>query len=364
MILSEIANNLSIINLVSTLSSYEEYNYSSTLKFLKLDDYVIHRVELLNNSYDETVLNTTLKLSGVAIGDLFYIRNQTFEISNLSDSLFYIFLAECDVSDLQLSDYTFKYDYLLVHKDFIDEFHLKFSDSAVVWGGFKISEDVNVINYYKKQIPFIEIGEELKELDLYAKDSIYRALEQKSAFERFLKLYHLLELEFDYSLIKKIKDLDVSTESNRIGTLLNDYSRTELDRLFELITTSCVDVNALAQKLNLIKPFQSLGEEMFINFGKGGKANYSLADVNKYNSLLADTDSFISSTSVKNFAKVNEVEYDKFIHYITAYWIYRIRCSIAHFKIGEYILTRDKEDFIVEFAEPLIKEVLLQFYKK
>jgi len=362
--LSEIENNLIDINQINSLTTYEEYNYSSTVKFLKLNGNVIHKIELLNNSYDNSILNSDIRLSGASIGDLLYLRNKKMEVSNLSEHLFYIFLDECNVSDLQLPDYTFKYDYLIIHNDFIDDFHIKFSDSAVVWGGFKISEDINVINYYKKEVPYIEIGEELKELDLYAKDSIYRALEQKSAFERFLKLYHLLELEFDYSLIKKIKDLDVSTESNKIGSLLNDYSRTELDRLYELIANNCNDINSLASKLNLIKPFQSLGEEMFITFGKGGKANLSLTDLSKYNTLLADTDSFISSTSVKNCVNIKESDYDKFIHYITAYWIYRIRCSIAHFKIGEYILTRDKENFIVEFAEPLIKEVLLQFYKK
>ncbi|MBM6499265.1 hypothetical protein [Flavobacterium macrobrachii] len=174
----------------------------------------------------------------------------------------------------------------------------------------------------------------------------------------------MLELEFDYSLIKKIQSLNITTDSNQIGNLLNEYNRNEVDRLFDLVSSSCSDVNNLALKLNGIKIFQSLGEEIFIRFGKGNKGNLYLSDITKYNSLLSDADAFANSTSVQTHAKVNVSEYDKFIHTITAYWIYRIRCSIAHFKIGEYILTRDKEEFIVEFAEPLIKEVLIQFYKK
>src|SRR5690606_13275654 len=116
-------------------------------------------------------------------------------------------------------------------------------------------------------------------------------------------------------------------------------------------------------KLNLIKPYQALGEEIFIKFGKS-KEPIKLTDPIKYNNLLATTDIFIDPNVIHSTIQIQTSNYNKFIHSVTAYWIYRIRCSIAHFKIGEYILTRDKEEFIVEFAEPLIKEVLLQFYKK
>jgi hypothetical protein len=364
MTINEIQANLTDIIQINNLGSSLEYNYSATLSFLQLDDSIIHRVELLNSSYDNSVLTSCIELSGVVVGDLFYLKNQSFEISTLSNSQFYAFLSECEVSDLKLLNYTFKNDYVLIHKDFIDEFHIKYSNNSAVWGGFKLAENTNVINYYKKPIATIVIPDELRELDLYAQDSIYRALDQKHAFERFLKQYHLLELEFDYSLIKKIQGLNIATDSNQIGNLLNEYNRNEVDRLYDLISSGCFDINNLALKLNGIKAFQALGEDIFIRFGKGAKGNFYLAELTKYNSLLSDADAFASSSSVETHAKVKHSDYKKFIHTVAAYWIYRIRCSIAHFKIGEYILTRDKEEFIVEFAEPLIKEVLTQFYKK
>lgn len=364
MTLNEIQLNLTDIVQINNLSNVTEYKYSSTITFLQLDEYIIHRIELLNKSFDKSILNTTIELSGVIIGDLFYLKNQNFDISTLSNSQFYAFLSECETYDISLPNYTFKSDYILIHKDYIDEFHLKYSSTSAVWGGFKLAENLSVINYYKKLTPTITIPEELRDLDLYAQDSIYRALDQKHSFERFLKLYHLLELEFDYSLIKKIQSLNIITDSNLIGNLLNEYSRNETDRLFDLVSGSCLDVNSLALKLNGIKLYQSLGEEIFIRFGKGNKGNFFLNDLARYNSLLSDADAFANSTSVQTHAKISLSDYNKFIHSVTAYWIYRIRCSIAHFKIGEYILTRDKEDFIVEFAEPLIKEVLIQFYKK
>ena len=324
---NEILDNLNAINEVYVINEIDEYIDTITLlKYNKIDDFIIHRIELLNKSYDESVVNTEILLFGNAIGDIFYLKNKPFEIALLSQSQYYAFLSEAEVSDLSNEHYTFKSNYLLIHKDFIDDYHLKYSANSAIWGGFKLVENLNVINYYKKSVTSIEIPYELNLLDNYAKDSIYRALEHNSAFERFLKMYHLLELEFDYSLIKKIQNLNIATDSNLIGNLLNEYSKSEIERLTELISNQCSDISSLAHKLNLIKPYQALGEEIFIKFGKS-KEPIKLTDAVKYNNLLATTDIFIDPN-------------------------------------GEYILTRDKEEFIVEFAEPLIKEVLLQFYKK
>lgn len=362
--LSEIQNNLPDINQINSLTDCGEYNYSLGFNFLRLNNLIVHKIELLNNSFDTSVLNTTIELDGATIGDIFYLKGLELDISSLNDYQFIVFLVECEISDIILPKYRFKNNYLLIHKDHIDIFHYKYSFTSSVWGGFKIAEAINSINYYKKQITNIVIPEELNELNSYAQDSIFRALDQKHSFERFLKLYHLLELEFDYSLIKKIKSLDIINDSNKIGELLNEYNRTELDRLTDLISNQCNDISGLALKLNEISNFKTIGEDIFIKFGKSKNTAMLLTDPICYNALLNDPAKFTSDVSVHNFAKVQKVNYNKFIYNITAYWIYRIRCSIAHFKIGEYILTRDKEEFIVEFAEPLIKEVLIQFYKK
>lgn len=60
---------------------------------------------------------------------------------------------------------------------------------------------------------------------------------------------------------------------------------------------------------------------------------------------------------------VTEDKHSEFILRIVSYWIYRVRCSIAHNKIGEYLLSWEDEEFLVKFAEPLLLEVLKQFYK-
>lgn len=359
--IQEIQENISDIQEISQLSNFSEHQYSHNIKVLELNDYIIYEVELVNNSYDSSYHNTSIELNNVRIGDLYYLKDKKIEISMLSEFQFYSFINECSIENLRHQDYIFKNNYLIIHKDYIEEFHNKYSFTSSIWGGFKLFENNSSINYYTKVINNIIISDELRELDTYAKDSIIRALGQRHSFERFLKLYHLLELEFDNSLIQKIKNLDVTTQSNQIGVLLNDYNKSELDRLTDLIINCNPDISKLADNLNRIKSYKNLGEEIFITFGKSNKSNLHLTNSDKYRSLLNDPSAFSCPASVKN--NIGNIDYDKFIINITAYWIYRIRCSIAHFKIGEYILTREKEDFIVEFAEPLIKEVLIQFYK-
>lgn len=361
--LLEITANIVQVNDIQEISSYSEYSLSTTEKFLNIENYIIHEIELLNKSYQRAG-HTSIDLGGTSIGDIYYLKDNKIEISQMTVYQFYIFLHECNLSDLVLYEYTFKKNYLLIHEDYIDEYHYKYNPTSSVWGGFKILDSTASISYYQKTVTNITIPFELRELDYFAQDSVSRALDQNHAFERFLKLYHLLELEFDYSLIQKIKLLDIQTDSNQIGSLLNEYSRNEIDRLIDLISNTCTDVSALATKLNLIKGYKTLGEEIFIKFSKGKNSSFYLVDISKYNDLLNDPGCFSDQTAVHLKASIKPIDYDKFIHTITAYWIYRIRCSIAHFKIGEYILTKDKEDFIVEFAEPLITEVLIQFYKK
>lgn len=360
----EIQDNIEDIRIINDVRDFSEYKYSEDLSFIKINDYVVHQIELMNNSYEENVTNTNIDLSGVTIGDIFYLKARNLEIAEFTEFQFYAFLSECESSDLVLPSFSFKYNYLIVHQDYIDEFHLKYSSTSSIWGGFKITELISSISYYKKSVHTIYIREELRELDPFAQDSIIRALDQKHSFERFLKLYHLLELEFDYSLIKKIQTLNISVDSNQIGSLLNDYSRTETDRLLELVESTCTDVARLAVLLNKVKNHLDIAENIFIKFGKNKNSPIILNDIFKFRDLTSDPAGFESAAQVQKLAGIQLVNYNKFIHNVTSYWIYRIRCSIAHFKIGEYILTRDKEDFIVEFAEPLLLEVLIQFYKK
>lgn len=97
---------------------------------------------------------------------------------------------------------------------------------------------------------------------------------------------------------------------------------------------------------------------MFIRFGNSNKP---LTEI-KFDCLF-DSGNINESTldSLKITNSNNPIE--TFLPKLISFWIYRVRCSIAHNKIGEYILSWEDENFITDFAEPLIKEVLNQCFK-
>jgi hypothetical protein len=110
--------------------------------------------------------------------------------------------------------------------------------------------------------------------------------------------------------------------------------------------------------LNLITNHQNIALEIFYKFGKTSNPLKSEIDFSKVVPFGFE-ENILKSKSISFHAN-----HPKFIKHLASYWIYRIRCCIAHNKIGEYILSHSEEEFIAEFAEPLIKEVIIQSFKK
>lgn len=319
------------------------------------------KVLKVNKSYDpDNIIELTF--DGITKGHLFFtIHKGKIDFTAMSEFEFLAFLIEAEEQDY-FSDvgYEFKYDYVIINEDFWSTYEADYEKTSPLWGGFshkiKFSEP---LSKYLKEVLSIEGGEKLKDLDNYSYESAIRAIEQPYAFERFLKLYHLLELQFDYFLINKIKDLQIPRDSNVIGKLLNNYSKNELERLTEIISASCTDINPLLSKLENVFPFRDVSEEIFLKYGNKNKP------LNEYKfNRLFNSESF-NERNLTDLRIINTTNtMDVFIPKLVSYWIYRIRCSIAHNKIGEYMLSWDKEKFIIDFAEPLMIEVLKQFFKK
>jgi hypothetical protein len=332
-------------------------------QYIVINDYVAMKVIGISNSYDSSNL-IDITLEGIVQAHLIFIKDKKCEIDTMTEFEFISFLIEAEFDDYNLPLYEFRNDYLLIKADFFLDYLDKYQKTSMLWGSFT-HELIggSPTARYKKTINSIEIGEELKPFDLYSYESCVRAVQQPYAFERFLKLYHLLELQFDYFLIDKIKKLEIPAHSNKIGKVLNEYSHSEIERLTEIISYYCTDISQLENALVKVCSFQSIALEMFIDFGKSTKALH-LTNVADFSSVLA-AQSFTSATIKEvKVSGYKETEHNKFITNLTAYWIYRIRCSIAHNKIGEYLLSWSDENFIVEFGEPLLKEVLMQCFKK
>lgn len=332
--------------------------------YIFINDYVSLKVVNVSNSYDRNnPISITLNGS-IVFGDLIFTKDRDVKIDEMSDYEFISFLTHADYLDWSNEYYKFDTDFLLIKSEYFLDYITDYEKTSMLWGGFTHPLNGMLPNtIYKKKYTNIDLGVKLNEFDPYSYESCIRAIEQPYAFERFLKLYHLLELQFDYFIINKIKSLTIPNDSNKIGKILNDYSNKELDRLTEIINHYCTDISMLEQKLSKVNSFPVIAEDIFLNFGKSN-LHIHLTDINKFKNVVS-TGNFTSTFLISLGVHHNNTDaHIKFIISITSYWIYRIRCSIAHNKIGEYLLSWNDEDFIVEFGEPLLKEVLMQCFKK
>jgi len=181
------------------------------------------------------------------------------------------------------------------------------------------------------------------------------------AFERFLKYYHLLELNFDFDLIRRIKNLDPVTESKSISMLLNEYRREDIERL-KYILKHVLHGRGFADRSNesTYSIFMEFRKLCFMISGK----NQSSQGYWAVQRNIVETWWVLHTSTAKRFLASNSTDsHRRFICSLCAYWIYRIRNSIAHKKIGEYIMTNNDEQFVLDFGEPLLLTVLRQVFK-
>lgn len=293
--------------------------------------------------------------SGIEIGALCFTKEiEETNWRELTENQFIAFINEGDFSTRE-ENYKFKFNYVIINDSYYDDYITNHKDNSPLWGGFNhVSND---LLSYEKTVSRIDI-KDLNIVNGVFRENSKKAVLQPFAHERFLKFYHLLELRFDIDVINEVKSLDYDVEPEKIGKIFNDYSQTELIRLKRIVESNCVDISPLVLLLNNLSSYQSLATDIFYKFGKPSNPIKVEAD---FITILpfGFQESYLISNSI-NYQR----NYAKFIQDLVSYYIYRIRCCIAHNKIGEYILSHNDEEFIVEFAEPLILEVLRQTFRR
>jgi hypothetical protein len=129
-------------------------------------------------------------------------------------------------------------------------------DSAPLWGGFFHERDSFVLcSAYQVNPQKIIARPEIQLPTNYHIESCIRSVVQPYAFERFLKLYHLLELVFDWNLVVQIQNLGNNLQG--IGQILNQYSSNkDIERLNKLFIAKHddgnLDIDKIAACLNKI----------------------------------------------------------------------------------------------------------------
>ncbi|MFK0667934.1 hypothetical protein [Aeromonas salmonicida] len=250
---------------------------------------------------------------------------------------------------------------LLILAEQVDDYINSYMGGCELWGGFSHQEQplhssatTSELTAYKGiSYPTTE-----------QRNKILESVTSNNPFDRFLKKYQLLELLYDYILIARLRSIDPSLSYFR--HTMNSYSKDECDTLKEIINNYVSDVS---RYLDIFYDAQNYEDIVVDIFKKHSKDSNPLKDDTNWGrfwaGVIANQLAFADMTNEDyRFNKDcrNEGSYKKSLNNIAAYWIYRVRCSIAHYKIGEFIFNPNHEAFLVKIAERLIDEVLYQVF--
>lgn len=176
--------------------------------------------------------------------------------------------------------------------------------------------------------------------------------------DQFLRTYHALELLFDYVTYRRF--VKAGDDLVDFGRIMSAYQRAELARLKGLVHDFCQDFDAVAGLMEKLEPHLSRAEEMFQVHGKDGNP---LAEGRwtTFRGLLEAGSVGRAALLSAKLAK-NDTAFVELMAGIAAYQIYRMRSSIAHSRIGEYLLTDADDTMIADFGLPLLQEVAVQVF--
>lgn len=306
----------------------------------------------LNQAVDLEVVGP----DGTSLGTLCFLRpHDTPDVSTFSRWRFVAYLADCQTDDLLATTYQLKTAYLVVDEDKHDLYKAEFMHTAPLWGRFthytNNAPQLNGNQGIIRAIPGLHLPTP------HHNETLSRYCRANNPLDRFLRLYHCIELLFDYVVVAKIRLL--APDLRGFPRILAEFGSTELDRLKGIMKEFCSDAERIAALLITSSKFRDQRQELFRLFSKSGDP---LKDDSKWEKVLKALDSGDASCQQFLAAKIvrNPDEYRSIILDISAYWIYRVRSSIAHSRVGEYLLNDNSSAFVNDFAEPLLVEVVIQ----
>jgi len=251
--------------------------------------------------------------------------------------------------------------FVFIEQAYYESYKKNLRPSSGIWGGYSHSPLPNKNKHY---IDEIYVKDNLFLPTLVHEKKLSEAISAKNSFDRYLKKYQLLELLYDYWCVARLRN--VGEDLSGFRDIMNNYTKTEIDTLQLLITSYVTNIDEIALKLQKVSTHNDLSYLIFIKFARESapikekdKWDTFIKAITSFSPLSSKDIEFDKSLSWKKSLHQQHV-FDKEILKISGYFIYRIRCSIAHSKIGEFIFDDSHDEFIINFAEPLIDEIISQ----
>lgn len=176
-----------------------------------------------------------------------------------------------------------------------------------------------------------------------------------------MHLYHYLELDYDYEIVKKIKLID-ENNPKELWSILK-MSKDDIGRITHILS-EYDNIQGIERIFSILKKHEITASRIFYEYGKESNP---LTDIEAFKQYFIQSPS-ISQTEFKRIKEANKFQdnfpgnpesYREKLVKLACYWIYRARCCVAHNKLGEYHLEKDDDiKFLIQFAEPLLVEMI------
>ena len=295
-------------------------------------------------------------LAGLPLGTLCFTSKRGVVERNLLTRWQYVaFLSDAEVNEVHTLEYRFKRSYVIVEESRLVDYLNDYLVSAPVWGKFSHTNSGSIEPTF--QPPKITALKDVCLPTQHHKEALGRYVSATNSFDRFLRLYHCLELLFDFVVFARVKALGDNLQG--FAQLLSEHGRSEIDRLKAILREFCDNPTAIVNVLPESVPFIPLMTIVFHEYTKTGNPIAESAKWDAFKGAIVRGE--VNAATLKKEKVIDqEVGFDKFIVDLSAYWIYRVRSSIAHSRVGEYVLEDQHTEFILRFAEPLLLCVVAQ----
>ncbi len=247
-------------------------------------------------------------------------------------------------------------DYAIIEEAEFGRYLEHYQRGSAIWGGF--SHGTSPANG-TGAVAEIRARRDVIAPTSHHESSFRRLTRATDPREQFLRTYHTVELLFDYITYRHlVKAGDGLVD---FGKIMSTYQRAELARLKGIVREFCQNFDAIAETMTKLEQFLVPAQEMFQLHGKDGNPLSDEPKWNVFRDLIEAGPLARSSVKTTNLAK-NDEAFDTLIANLAAYQIYRMRSSIAHSRIGEYLLTDADDAMIAGFGLPLLQEVAEQVF--
>lgn len=344
------------------VAAYENFIFTiSSVEIVKnqaaFNEYVSLKVLAVSTQYEpDTEIDLKLE-DGTLIGVLFVKPlNNKMDFSTITEKKYYAYLTDVSKETFLLNEPVISYSYAVIHKNHLHDYYKHYYDTSAVWGNYFHKSPLTSNISKSKPVTHITTIKNIRfPTEIHRRNAVKGILEP-FIFERFLKKYHQIELSLDLEIVEKITSL--KKDLYGIGNIFSELGSAEILRMRIIFKNKIKDYATIATFLYNVTLYRDLAETIFQKFTK---VHNPVKDMKDFNRLL-DLPSFSQPDILRFRSNLTGENYETFLMEISTYWIYRIRSSIAHQRLGEYIITDKEEDFLLHFAEPLIDQLLLQIY--